>query len=127
MRRDMDIKPIRNEMDYQQAITELETLWGSEPGTPEGDRLDVLATLIEAYEEMTESITPPDPVEALQHYIDSRDLAPNALVPFIGSEEQVKAILERREPLTLEMIRRLRQGLGIPADVLIQPYELEGI
>jgi HTH-type transcriptional regulator / antitoxin HigA len=121
----MDIRPIRNERDYQQAISELERLWGSEPGTPEGDKLDVLATLIDVYEEKIEVIDPPDHVEALKHYIESQDLPPNALAPFIGSEEQVKAIMDRREPLTLEMIRRLRQGLGIPADVLIQPYELE--
>jgi HTH-type transcriptional regulator / antitoxin HigA len=123
----MDIRPIRNEMDYQLAISELERLWGSKPGTPEGDKLDVLATLIEVYEEMIDVIDPPDPIEALNHCIESQDLSPNALVPFIGNEERVKAILERREPLTLEMIRRLRQGLSIPADVLIQPYELEVI
>lgn len=121
----MDIKPIRNETDYQQAVSELERLWGSAPGTPEGNKLDVLATLIEAYECTTEAIDPADPVEALRHYIESQDLSPKALAPYIGSERQVMAVLERREPLSLEMIRRLRQGLGIAADVLIQPYELE--
>lgn len=123
----MDIKPIRNETDYQHAISELERLWGSAPGTPEGDKLDVLATLIEVYEEATEAIDPPDPVETLRHYIEIQDLSLKALVPYIGSEQQVVAVLERREPLSLEMIRRLRQGLGISADVLIQPYELEAI
>jgi HTH-type transcriptional regulator/antitoxin HigA len=121
----MDIKPIRNEADYQDALQELERLWGADPGTPDGDKLDVLATLIDAYEEATEPIEPPDPVEALLHYIERQNLEPVALVPYIGSEERVIAILERREPLTLEMIRSLRQGLDISADVLIQPYDLE--
>lgn len=123
----MDIKPIRNDMDYQQSLQELEQLWGAEPGTPEGDKLDILATLIDAYEDMVEPIAPPDPVDALRHYLESQDLTPTALVPYIGSEPQVMAVLERRLPLSLEMIRRLRQGLGISADVLIQPYELEAV
>jgi HTH-type transcriptional regulator/antitoxin HigA len=123
----MDIKPIRNDVDYQQSLQELEQLWGAEPGTPEGDKLDILATLIDAYEETFEPIAPPDPVDALRHYLESQDLTPTALVPYIGSESQVMAVLERRLPLSLEMIRRLRQGLGISADVLIQPYELEAV
>lgn len=123
----MDIKPIRNDMDYQQSLQELEQLWGAEPGTPEGDKLDILATLIDAYEDMVEPIAPPDPVDALRHYLESQDLTPTALVSYIGSEPQVMAVLERRLPLSLEMIRRLRQGLGISADILIQPYELEAV
>jgi HTH-type transcriptional regulator/antitoxin HigA len=121
----MDIKPIRNEADYQDALGELERLWGASPDTLDGDKLDILATLIDAYEEATEPIEPPDPVEALRHYLERQNLEPVALVPYIGSEEKVMAILERREPLTLEMIRGLRQGLNISADVLIQPYDLE--
>lgn len=120
----MNIKPIRNEVDYQQALAELERLWGASPGTPDGDTLDLLAMLIDAYEEATEPIEPPDPVEALRDYIERQDLDPVALVPYVGSEELVIAVLERREPLTLEMIRKLRQGLGISADILIQPYDL---
>lgn len=121
----MVIKPIRNEADYQEALSEFERLWGASPDTPDGDKLDVLATLIDAYEEATEPIGPPDPVEALRYHLESQDLMPSALIPYIGSERQVIAVLERREPLTLDMIRNLRQGLGISADVLIQPYELE--
>lgn len=120
----MDIKPIRNEVDYQEALAELERVWGASPGTADGDKLDILATLIDAYEEATEPIEPPDPVEALRDYIERQDLGPRVLVPFVGSEELVIAVLERREPLTLEMIRKLRQGLGISADILIQPYDL---
>ena len=120
----MNIKPIRNEIDYQQALAELERLWGASPGTADGDMLDLLAMLIDAYEEVTEPIEPPDPVEALRDYIERQDLDPEALVPYVGNEELVIAVLERREPLTLEMIRNLRQGLGISADILIQPYDL---
>lgn len=122
--RPMNIKPIRNEIDYQQALAELERLWGASPGTADGDMLDLLAMLIDAYEEVTEPIEPPDPVEALRDYIERQDLDPEALVPYVGNEELVIAVLERREPLTLEMIRNLRQGLGISADILIQPYDL---
>lgn len=121
----MDIKPIRNEVDYQEALSEFERLWGASPDTPDGDKLDVLATLIDAYEEATEPIGLPDPIEALLYHLESQELPPLALVPYIGSEQQVIAILERRELLTLEMIRKLHRGLGISAEVLIQPYELE--
>lgn len=120
----MNIKPIRNEIDYQQALAEMERLWGASPGTADGDMLDLLAMLVDAYEEVTEPIEPPDPVEALRDYIERQDLDPEALVPYVGNEELVIAVLERREPLTLEMIRNLRQGLGISADILIQPYDL---
>ncbi|MCL4805333.1 MAG: transcriptional regulator [Anaerolineae bacterium] len=121
----MDIKPIHNDVDYQRALMEIERLWGADPRTPEGDKLDILVTLVDAYEESVEPIAPPDPVDALQYYLESQGLNSSALVPYIGGEDQVMAVLGRRLPLSLEMIRRLRQGLGISADVLIQPYELE--
>lgn len=120
----MEIRPIRSEADYQLALQELEQLWGAAPGTIEGDKLDILATLIEAYEEATEAVDPPDPIEALLHYLESQELTPLALAPYIGSEQQVNDVLNRKLPLSLEMIRQLRQGLGIPADILIQPYDL---
>lgn len=121
----MDIKPIRNEADYEEAIAELDRLWGAEPNTPEGDKLDVLITLIEAYELVTDPIGPPDPIEALHHYLERLELTPHALIPYIGDEAEVLAVLERRLPLSLEMIRRLHEGLDIPADVLIQEYQLQ--
>jgi HTH-type transcriptional regulator/antitoxin HigA len=121
----MDIKPIRNEADYQEAIAELDRLWGAEPNTPQGDKLDVLVTLIEAYEMETDPIGPPDPIEALHHYLERLGLPPRALMPYIGDEAEVMAVLERRLPLSLDMIRRLHEGLDIPADVLIQAYQLQ--
>lgn len=121
----MDIKPIRNEADYEAAIAELDCLWGAEPNTSEGDKLDVLITLIEAYELETDPIGPPDPIEALLHYLERLELTPIALTPYIGNEAAVMAVLERRLPLSLDMIRRLHEGLDIPADVLIQEYQLE--
>ncbi len=121
----MDIKPIRSEADYEEAIAELDRLWGAEPDTPEGDKLDVLVTLIEAYEQETDPIGLPDPIEALHDYLERQELSPRALMPFIGDEQEVIAVLERRLPLSLDMIRRLREGLDIPADVLIQTYQLE--
>ena len=117
----MDIKPIRNETDYKEAIAELERLWGAEPNTLEGDKL----TLIEAYELKTDPIGLPNPIEALHYHMERLKLTPNALIPYIGDEATVMAVLERRLPLTLDMIRRLHEGLDIPADVLIQEYQLE--
>ncbi|CUS04899.2 DNA-binding protein [Candidatus Promineifilum breve] len=121
----MEIKPIRNEVDYKEAMAELDRLWGAEPNTPEGDKLDILVTLIEAYEGETDPIGPPDPIEALFHFLERQELTPRALVPYIGNEGEVMAVLERRLPLSLDMIRRLHAGLDIPADVLIQTYQLE--
>lgn len=121
----MEIKPIRNEADYQQALEEINGLLDASPRTPNGDRLEVLITLVDAYEEITDPIPLPDPIEAILHSMESQDLSPDMLVPLIGDSQQVNAVLERRLPLSLQMIRNLRDGLGIPAEVLIQPYELE--
>lgn len=121
----MEIKPIHNEADYQQALEEINRLLNASPGTSEGDRLEVLITLVDAYEEVTDPIPLPDPIEAILHSMENQDVSPDMLESFIGDREQVNAVLERRIPLSLEMIRNLRDGLGIPAEVLIQPYELE--
>ncbi len=116
----MDIKPIRSETDYEAALAEVDRLWGAEPGTPDGDRFEVLFTLVEAYEEYHYPILPPDPVEAIQYYMESRGLDRRDLEKFIGSSGRVSEILSRKRPLTLAMIRRLNKGLGIPAEILIQ-------
>ena len=121
----MEIKPIHNEADYQQALEEINRLLNASPGTSEGDRLEVLITLVDAYEEVTDPIPLPDPIEAILHSMENQDVSPDMLESSIGDREQVNAVLERRIPLSLEMIRNLRDGLGIPAEVLIQPYELE--
>ncbi|NMC84219.1 MAG: transcriptional regulator [Anaerolineaceae bacterium] len=116
----MEIKPIRTEADYEAALAEVERLWGSEPGTPDGDRFEVLFTLVESYEEKQYPILPPDPVEAIKYYMDSRGLDRRDLEQYIGPSGRVSEVLSRKRPLTLAMIRKLNAGLGIPADVLIQ-------
>ena len=115
----MDIKPIRTEEDYQTALKEIEKLWGAEPGTPEGDRCEVLFTLVEAYEDEHYEILPPDPVEAIKYYLESRGLERRDLEPYLGSSGRVSEVLSYKRPLTLHMIRKLHTGLGIPAEVLI--------
>jgi HTH-type transcriptional regulator/antitoxin HigA len=121
----MPLRPIRTAADYEQALAEIEALFTARPGTPEQDRLEVLATLVEAYERVHYPIPPPDPVGALLYHMESRGLTRRDLEPYLGSRARVAEILNRRRGLTIDMIRRLHQGLGIPAEVLIQPYTLE--
>ncbi|OPY86286.1 MAG: Antitoxin HigA [Syntrophus sp. PtaU1.Bin208] len=121
----MEIKPIKTEADYDAAILEIEKLLDVEPGSVEADRLDVLTTLIEAYEEKHYTIPLPDPIEAILYFMESRGLTRRDLEPFIGSRARVSEILNRKRQLTIEMIRNLHKGLGIPAEVLIQPYEVQ--
>jgi HTH-type transcriptional regulator/antitoxin HigA len=118
----MDIRPIKSEADYRAALAEIERLFAAEPNTPAGDRLDVLTTLVEAYEAQHDPIAPPDPIEAIAYYLESRGLARRDLEPYIGGRARVSEVLNRKRALTLEMIRRLHMGLGIPAEILIQPY-----
>ena len=116
----MEIKPIRTQADYEAALAEVERLWGAKPGTPEGDRFEVLFTLVEVYEEQHYPILPPDPIEAIKYYMESRGLDRRDLEPYIGPSGRVSEVLSRKRPLTLLMIRRLHAGLGIPAEILIQ-------
>ena len=120
----MDIKPIRNRRDYKAALRSIETLMTAKRGTREGDRLDVLTTLVEAYEDKHFAIPAPDPIEAIYYFMESRDLTRRDLEPYLGSRARVSEILNRKRPLSLEMIRELNKGLGIPAEVLIKPYRL---
>ena len=119
------IRPIRNEEDYETALEEIEKLWDANPDTPEADRLDVLVMLVEAYEEAHYPIPPPDPIELILHVMDARNLTRRDLEPYLGTRARVSEILNRRRPLSLEMIRKLQTGLGIPAEILVQPYELQ--
>lgn len=119
----MEIKPIKTEADYEAVLKEIECLFDAEPNTPEGDRLEVLTTLVEAYEEQHYGIPLPGPIEAILYHMESRGLSRKDLVPYIGSRARISEILNRKRPLSLEMMRRLQEGLGISADVLIQPYE----
>ena len=120
----MRIKPIKNDADYQAALAEVERLFDAAPNTPKGDRLEVWTTLISAYEEQHFPISTPDPVEAIRYFAESRGLKERDLAPYLGSRSQVKEVLDRKRALTFEMIRKLHQGLGISADLLIQPYEV---
>lgn len=116
----MDIRPIRTEDDYQAALLEAERLMESALDEFESDRLDVLATLIEAYESKHVPIPlPDDPVQVLEYYLESRGLERADLIPFLGSRERVSEVLNRKRSLSLAMIRRLHLGLGIPAELLI--------
>jgi HTH-type transcriptional regulator / antitoxin HigA len=116
----MEIMPIRSEADYEAALKEIETLVNSQPGTPNADRMDVLVTLVEAYEARFHPIPEPDdPVGVLEYYMESRGLTRSDLLAYLGSKERVSEILNRKRRLSLEMIRRLHAGLGIPADLLV--------
>jgi HTH-type transcriptional regulator/antitoxin HigA len=121
----MEIRPIKTEADYEAALAEIEALMDAEPNTPECDKLDVLATLVEAYESEHYELPPPDPIDALEYYLESRGLSRKDLELYIGTRARVSEILNRKRPLTLPMIRRLEAGTGIPASILIQPYETE--
>ncbi len=116
----MNIKPIRTDADHEAALAEIESLWQAPPGSPEGDKLEILATLVEAYEEKNHPIDPPDPVAAILFRADQLGMSRRDLEPFIGQRGRVSEILSRARNLTLPMIRRLHEGLGISADVLIR-------
>jgi HTH-type transcriptional regulator / antitoxin HigA len=116
-----DIKPIRTKRDYEAALDEVERLWGSKLGTPEGNRLDVLATLIEAFETAHYPMDPPDPVEAIKFRMEQQGLSRRDLESLIGTRTRVAEILNRRRNLSIAMIRRLHKALGISAEVLIRP------
>jgi HTH-type transcriptional regulator / antitoxin HigA len=115
----MVIKPIKNQRDYRRALEEIDKLMGAKPNTPQGDRLDVLVTLVAAWEEKHYPIEPPDPIEAIRFAMEQRGLTRRDLEPFIGSRARVAEVLNRKRSLTLPMIRRLHTGLGIPAEVLL--------
>lgn len=117
----MEIKPIRNEADYEEALDEIEELWGAREGTPDGDRLDVLTTLVEAYEEKHFPMDAPDPIEAIRFRLEQQGLDQRALVGVIGGRSRVYEVMNRKRALSLEMIRRLNARFGIPAEVLIRP------
>lgn len=116
-----EIKPIRSKRDYEAALSEIERLWGAKAGTPEGDRLDVLATLIEAYEAEHYPIDPPDPIEAIKFRMEQQGLTRRDLEEIIGTRTRIAEVLNRKRGLSITMIRRLHERLGISAEVLIRP------
>ena len=119
-----ELRPIKNERDYEAALAEVERLWGAHSGTPDGDRLDVLATLIDAYEGGHHPIDPPDPVEAIVFRMEQQGLSRKDLEGIIGTRTRVAEVLNRRRGLSIGMIRRLHDRLGIPAEVLIRPSRM---
>ena len=121
----MELRPIRSKREHQAALKEAEALWEAPEGSPDGDRLEVLTLLIEAYEREHFPIEDPDPIDFLQHVMEARGLARKDLEPYIGSRARVAEVLNRVRPLTLEMIRKLSEGLELPADVLIRGYRVK--
>src|SRR3989442_12821003 len=116
----MEIKPVKTKTAYRAALKEIETLMAARPNTPEGERLDVLVTLVEAYERKHYPLDLPDPVEAIKFVMEQRGLSVKDLEPMIGRSNRVYEVLSRKRPLTLKMIWRLHKGLGIPAESLIK-------
>ena len=120
----MNIHPIRTEADHRAALKKIEDLFGAAPNSPQGDELEVLTTLVEAYEDQRFPIPAPDPVEAVNYFMESRGLSRKDLEPYIGNRARVSEILNRKRPLTLRMIQRLHGELGIPAEALVTPYQI---
>ena len=122
-----DLKPIRTERDYEDALAEVGRLWGAKSGTREGDRLDVLSTLIDVYEAQHHPMDPPDPIEAIRFRMEQQGLTRKDLEPMIGPRNRVADVLNRKRSLSIEMIRHLHDRLGISADVLIRPSRLDNV
>lgn len=116
----MDIRPVKTEADYQATLKEIETLMSAETGSEEGDRLDVLVTLVEAYERQHYPVDFPDPVEAIKFRMEQQGLTVDDLVPVIGRKNRVYEVLARKRPLTLRMIEGLHDRFSIPAESLIK-------
>ena len=116
-----ELKPIRNDDDYEDALLLLKQLWGAKAGSPEADKLDILATLIDAYEAKHYPMDPPDPIEAIQFRMEQQGLSRKDLEPLIGTRARVAEVMNRRRSLSIDMIRRLHEQLGISAEILIRP------
>jgi len=123
----MEIRPIKTESDYEATLAEIEKLWDSGPDTPESDRLDILVTLVEAYETKHYLVDPPDPVDAIKFRMEQMGLTDKDLGQYMGGRGRITKILNRQLPLSLGMIRKLHKNLGIPVEVLIsEPSIPEG-
>jgi HTH-type transcriptional regulator / antitoxin HigA len=116
----MEIRPIKSTRDYRRALKEIEGLMRARRNTPQGDKLDVLVTLVEAWEAKHFPLALPDPIEAIKYHMEQKGLRTHDLIPFIGGRNRVYEVLARKRPLTLKMIQRLHEGLGIPAESLIK-------
>jgi HTH-type transcriptional regulator / antitoxin HigA len=121
-----ELKPIRTETDLALAMEELKRLWGAKDGTAQSDRLDVLATLIDVFESEHFPMDPPDPIEAIKFRMEQQGITRKDLEPLIGTRARVAEVLNRKRSLSIDMIRRLHEGLGISADILIRPTTGQG-
>jgi HTH-type transcriptional regulator/antitoxin HigA len=122
----MAVKPIRTRAEREQALAEIERLMGAKRGSPRADRLEVLAALVAAYEAAHDSIDLPEPLEAIEVHMSERGLSQSDLARLLGSRSLASAILNRRRPMSLSVIRKIAHEWDIPADILVQPYRLEG-
>jgi len=120
-----EMKPIRTEADYEAALREVEALWGAAIDTPDGDRLDVLATLIDVYEDKHYAMDPPDPIEAIKFRMEQQGMTRKDLETIIGTRTRIAEVLNRKRSLSIGMIRRLHDQMGISAEILIQPSRKE--
>jgi HTH-type transcriptional regulator / antitoxin HigA len=118
----MDIRPIKTKKDHAQALKRIETLMSAKVNTPAGDELDILVTLVEAYEAKHYVIDAPDPIAAIQHRMEALGMVRKDLEPLLGSKSRVSEVLNRKRKLTMEMVRNLHEGMQLPAEALIQDY-----
>jgi HTH-type transcriptional regulator / antitoxin HigA len=125
MRAAMEIRPIRTDEEYRAALIEIERLWNFEPESAEGDYVEVLATLVEAYEAKHHPVLAPDPIAAIEFMMEQKGLVRRDLEPAIGSRGRVSEVLKRKRPLTLPMVRALSVLLDIPTDVLVRAYDTQ--
>lgn len=115
----MEIKPIKTENDYFKSLKRVEALWGSKRDTPEGDELDLLVTIVEAYEIKHYPIAPPDPIDAIKFRMEQMGMTKTDLAKYLGSQSRVSEVLSRKRKLTLKMVKSLYKGLKIPAEILL--------
>ena len=115
----MTIKPIKTERDYRKALKQIEKLWDAKPNTSMGDRLDVMVTLVEAYEQKHYRVDPPDPIAAIKFRMEQLELKPSDLAKILGGRSRVSEVLNKKRKLTVDMMRSLREHLSIPADSLL--------
>lgn len=120
----MDVRPIRTEADYDAALEAIDSLMGGEPNSPEADRLEVLVTLVEAYESKHWPVNAPDPVSMIEHVMEARGYGQKDFAALIGSQPRASEVLNRRRPLTLPMIRALSAGWNLPTETLVREYDL---
>lgn len=119
----MILRPVKTIAAYKAALREISRLLDGDPGSAAAERLEILSILVEDYEEAHHPVDPPDPIEAIRFRMEQQGLSRRDLEPFIGSRARVSEVLNRKRPLSVEMIRRLHAGLGIPAEILIRPYK----